>query len=423
MFRRFRVLLGVLVAAVILIWTLRRLGWTTLPDRPIPRVVFPQTPDTLPQVVAGLLSTFRQLEPVPSKLNVTHPAKTRAEPQDGLEELLQISHEDITHMREIHRKVVERLPEYPALFSGKGIVMVGGGKFIRIALHSLRMLRRSGTTLPVELWMGDMSEYSEDFCAEVLTLNVQCRIVAEYLGDETVERYQLKSFAILLSTFEEVLFLDADDFPVAPVDAILSASTGVVIWPDYWASTASPLLFEIVDSPKTLPGTCETGQLIWNKRTHFRSLALACYYNFYGPDYFYPLLTLGAAGEGDKETFRLACEVTNQSYTFVHTPVRTLGYHSTTFHGTGMVQADPRNSTRGLFIHAHFPKFDAMTLMSESAMEIHRTVSFWGSMAKEVAGYDIEAAAFQELAYVECNSSLARAFGCEWMSEYLIPGV
>ncbi|KAK7679537.1 Golgi alpha-1,2- mannosyltransferase [Cerrena zonata] len=27
------------------------------------------------------------------------------------------------------------------------------------------------------------------------------------------------------------------------------------------------------------------------------------YYNYYGPDYYYPLLSQGAAGEGDKETF------------------------------------------------------------------------------------------------------------------------
>jgi alpha 1,2-mannosyltransferase len=399
------------------------LGWTTFPDRRVPHVLLPQSPTTLPEVVTDLLWIFRQYEPVPKKINVTHPAKTSAETQDGLAELVHIDYEDVQSMRRIHQQLVESLPEYPALFFGKGIVMVGGGKFLRIALHSLRMLRRSGTTLPVELWMSDENEYSEEFCAEVSTLNVRCRIVAEYLGEEVVESYQLKSFAIFLSSFEEVLFLDADNFPITSVDEVFTASTGVTIWPDYWASTTSPLLFDIVDSPQTFFRTCETGQLLWNKRTHFRALELALYYNFYGPNYFYPLLTLGSAGQGDKETFLIACQVTNQTYTFIDPSVQTLGYHADEFHGTGMIQADPRNYTRGLFIHAHHPKFEAVSLLSNGALVIHRSSSFWGSIGMEVAGYDIEHAAFQELAYVECNSSLARPFICGQLYEVLIPGL
>src|SRR5271170_1161096 len=312
MFRRTRLLLGVFSAVFIVTWTLIRLGWTTFPDRPVPRVLSLQTPDTLPQVVDDLLSMFRQYEPVPTNINVTHPAKTSAELQNGLEELVYIGYEDVQDMRRTHQRLLESLPKHPPLVFGRGIVMVGGGKFLRIALHSLRMLRRSGTTLPVELWMSDKNEYSEEFCVEVSTLNVRCRIVAEYLGEEVVERYQLKSFAIFLSSFEEVLFLDAGNFPVTSVDEVFT-SAGVTIWPDYWASTTSPLLFDIVDSPQTFFRTCATGQLLWNKRTHFRALELALYYNFYGPNYFYPLLTLGGPGQGDKETFQIACQVTNQN--------------------------------------------------------------------------------------------------------------
>ena len=416
-----RLLLGALTAGFILIWSLLRFGRSSLSDERLPRIL-PQTPDSLPQVVDDLLSMFRQYEPIPKSINISQAARTTAEAQDGLDELLYIDYDDIQEMRHIHQQVVESLPAYPHLFSGTGIVMVGGGKFLRISLHSIRMLRRSGTTIPVELWLADWSEYSEEFCAEISIQNVRCRVISDYAGEGVIDRYQLKSFAILFSAFEEVLFLDADDFPVTSVDDIFNTA-GVIIWPDYWASTASPLLFDIVDGPQTFFGTCETGQLLWNKRTHFRSLALACYYNFYGPSYFYPLLTLGAAGEGDKETFRLACQVVNESYTFVNTQVRTLGYHSDEFHGTGMVQADPRNLSRALFIHAHFPKFEAVSLLMDGALEIHRTSSFWGSVAVEVAGYDIEAAAFQELAYVECNSSIARPSVCSRLYEFLIPGV
>lgn len=38
------------------------------------------------------------------------------------------------------------------------------------------------------------------------------------------------------------------------------------------------------------------------------------YYNTYGPDYYYPLLSQGAAGEGDKETFIAAAHKLNLPY-------------------------------------------------------------------------------------------------------------
>src|SRR5271170_6185190 len=101
MFRRTRLLLGLLSATFIVSWTLIWLGWTTFPDRRVPHVLFPQSPGTVPEVVTDLLSVFRHYEPVPKKINVTHPAKTSAETQDGLAELVHIDYEDVKNMRRI----------------------------------------------------------------------------------------------------------------------------------------------------------------------------------------------------------------------------------------------------------------------------------------------------------------------------------
>ena len=408
-------------------FSLHRLGWPKIllqPSAPftrrdVPPVSLIELDNKLRGMADELLSMFREFKPVPEKIIVTQKVETsRSHQGDKLNDAVSFNTHDLAQMRQIHVKVVENLPELPLqLFSGQGIVIVGGGNFLRIVLHSIRMLRRSGTTLPVELWMADSSEYDSNFCREVLTLQVRCRVLANYIGEGVIGRYQLKSFAILLSSFAEVLYLDADNFSVRPLDDIFGAEnytiTGVVIWPDYWASTVSPWLYYIINCSQRFMRTCESGQLMWNKRSHFASLTLACYYNFYGPDYFYPLLSLGAAGEGDKETFLLACEALGQPYTFIDTNIVTIGYNDVSeFHGSGMMQADPQNISQYLFIHAHYPKMDGPTLFAEETLhnsQGDRIPSFWGAAASDMVGYDVETAAFEELAYVECNSSLATA--------------
>lgn len=69
---------------------------------------------------------------------------------------------------------------------------------------------------------------------------------------------------------------------------------------------------------------------------------------------------------------------------------RTLSKH-TIFRGCNGIYG----TLTGLFIHAHHPKFEAVSLIiPKGALVIHRSSSFWGSIAMEVAGYDIERAAF-----------------------------
>lgn len=422
MVRRLRTCLGSL-STIFILAVLYSQFLPQTPSKPFYDNTYPPNVHTaqseLKILAENLISLFREHQPVPKTINITNPVgATSVHQGDKLNDVVHLKSDDIVRMQRIHLGIVQSLPTFPSkIFAGQGIVMVGGGRFLRICLLSIRMLRRTGTTLPVELWMADYNEYDAKFCEEVSSLQVRCRVITDYLGETVIKRYQLKSFAMLLSSFAEILFLDADNFPVISVNDIFMrgsyTSSGAVIWPDYWAATASPLLFQIVKRPQIFMQTCETGQLMWNKQTHFTSLVLVCYYNFYGPDYFYPLLTLGAPGEGDKETFLLACQVMGHSYTFIDRAVGTLGYHDVSeFRGTGMAQADPRNSSRYLFIHAHFPKMDGPSLFKDGTL--HNSLgqiirSFWGGTAREMAGYDVEAAAFQELAYIECNSSLAQA--------------
>lgn len=142
--------------------------------------------------------------------------------------------------------------------------------------------------------------------------------------------------AVILSSFEEVLYLDSDNVALRdPSDLFRSegyARTGMILWPDYWPSSAAPNLFEIdpglaplvrlnkriehqtpqsfKQHPPPCPisvsacpqnGTVESGQLLAHKRRCWAGLLAALFLNLQGPLY-YRLLT-SYMGAGDKETF------------------------------------------------------------------------------------------------------------------------
>ena len=89
-----------------------------------------------------------------------------------------------------------------------------------------------------------------------------------------------------------------------------------------------------------------------------QSLCLAAYYNYYGPNYYYTLISQAWAGWGDKDTFPMALEAMKEDYYEVPHTIDTL-FVNGTIHGIGMIQADPANYTTRtpLFLHANIVKW------------------------------------------------------------------
>ncbi|KAK3300727.1 mannosyltransferase putative-domain-containing protein [Chaetomium fimeti] len=126
-------------------------------------------------------------------------------------------------------------------------------------------------------------------------------------------RFQWKVLSIVVSSFQNVLFLDADCLPVLNPDRIFNqgsepfTSAGLITWPDFWTSTASPLFYKVAGDmdipPVTSRASSESGIIVYDKSRHADTLLLAAYYNYNGPNHYYPLLSQHSAGEGDKETF------------------------------------------------------------------------------------------------------------------------
>ncbi|EPS28658.1 putative alpha-mannosyltransferase [Penicillium oxalicum 114-2] len=276
----------------------------------------------------------------------------------------------------------------------RGIVSTAGGAYLPVLVISLRMLRRTGSTLPMEVFLADEDEYEAHICDVVLpSLNAQCVVLSRILASAPAEiaKYQFKPFAMLFSSFQDILFLDADAFPLINPEVLFETdpfrSMGLVTWPDFWASSISPLFYEIIDLPPprlNLRASTESGELLLSKKTHARTLLLVTYYNYWGPEYYYPLLSQGAAGEGDKETFLAAATVTQQPFYQVSERLVALGHPKSKqtggFAGSAMGQFNPIDDyqlvQRGIsrlhgdaatppdlfFIHANFPKFNPATV-------------------------------------------------------------
>ena len=206
---------------------------------------------------------------------------------------------------------------YPAAgYEGKGIVTCAGGvELFTNAWVMLKLLRHLGCNLPVELWHFGPGEMTQKMEALLAPLGVECR-AADWVGD-SLPRDQLKprawSFkpsAIHRSRFEEVLFLDADNFPVGDPELLFHcepyADTGAVFWPDP-ANFNIRRILRILDLSDRNDQQIESGQILIDKRRCWRELLMTVYLNG-NHDFFYQYV------HGDKDTWYLAWRLTGRRY-------------------------------------------------------------------------------------------------------------
>lgn len=287
------------------------------------------------------------------------------------------------------------------IFSGNGIVINGGGAYMAGAMVTIVQLRELGSKLPIELILNTEDEYDKEICEEVLPhFNCTCKVIERELGSDLyrglgLEKFQLKTVGLLISSYDNVIALDADNMPIKNPDALLTSepflSSKFVLWPDIWHKGTSPLYYKLArfnigepihregaDNSKSfadyvsgdkdtkvlfhdLEGTppamgAETGQMVLSKRSHIRSLILALYYNVYGKSHYYPLLYQGTFGSGDRETFIPALHVMNEPYYLNHYQVWFAGYEKQETNSEGdtrtfleestMVQHDPEQTIK-----------------------------------------------------------------------------
>ena len=383
---------------------------------------------------------WRQLQPLlddnPPHVPIIREDKTaksvRWDPNDKdapFMEKIQMDPSHVAEMTRAHGKFVAgmqaQIPRYIPTKSvaRKGIVSTAAGYYFPVFLVSLRMLRHTGTTLPVEVFLARDQEYEPEICEKVLPeLNAKCVILDDIFSHDngthkpthTISKYQYKIFAILFSSFDEVLFLDADSFPLHDPEPLFKVepfkSTGMVTWPDFWASSISPLYYNISNQapvPVSVRPTTESGQLLVSKTSHIQALLLAAYYNYYGPSYYYNLFCQGNAGKGDKDTFIPAATALDLPFYATSEPVCGVGHNKRhpagEFYIFAMIQHDPiqdyelisqgiwrikdpsvADPPRPMFLHANTPKWNPKNVFDHVG-EYDLTRNVWGDQAPAFA--------------------------------------
>lgn len=319
---------------------------------------------------------------------------------ENLDACFHLSEEQLNMLSKKHEKFVETISKWKfseadidKLFPNDcGIVTVGGSKYSVISLTMLETLRNRGSTLPVEVIIPPGDEGDDDYCNVVLPkLGAKCVYMSKQLPRDVVkgvkiERYQNKIIGLLLSSFKNVMYVDADCLPLKSLDAVFDSPAydkhGLILWPDIWKRFTAPAFYKIANIPLdlnkrvrfgpddlspvsryepssesssvrmlkkipfhdlegTIPDpTTESGQMIINKIQHLPSLLLSAYYNIHG-NWYYKLLSQGTSGEGDKETIIAAAHALKLPYYQVKKDINFDGFFDDEgFHGISLYQHD-----------------------------------------------------------------------------------
>ncbi|KAK3304081.1 mannosyltransferase putative-domain-containing protein [Chaetomium strumarium] len=245
-------------------------------------------------------------------------------------DLIQLREDDEAKFRQSHAAFVDQLALFashlPYHANTTGIVTTAGVPNFGQVVSLVLMTRRAGSRLPIQIFLDSSSPWVDWVCSHTMPrFNAKCVSLEDTWGGMSrplprrLVRFQWKIVSIIGSTFQNVLFLDADCLPVLNPDPIFDrgaepfTSAGFISWPDFWVTNTSPRFYGIagdIEVPPVTPRTSpEAGMMVYDKVRHADTLLLAAYYNYNGPKHYYPLFSQAGAGEGDRESFLRAAQV------------------------------------------------------------------------------------------------------------------
>ncbi|KAI9643170.1 hypothetical protein NHQ30_007786 [Ciborinia camelliae] len=250
----------------------------------------------------------------------------------------------------------------------RGIVMAAGDRpsIIR-ARTSLRLLKSYNCTLPVEIFHFD-SELSAPGLSHVLSdiselknpdasssgIHVTTRVVEQVSKGAGWKDFQIKGAAIQQSSFDDILYLDTDSYPLRNPEYLFEGrewrDTGLLLWPDYTKSHPTNPMWRLLGQPCRNEYEGESGQILISRTRHQDILWLIEYFALHHEEFY------GFMG-GDRESFRAAALLLGKSWTG---PGRTNAIGGVKVPGDlrsgghTMLQADPYG--KWMFVHANLIK-------------------------------------------------------------------
>jgi hypothetical protein len=223
------------------------------------------------------------------------------------------------------QEYVRSLKDTQGLGVGRGIVICGGGKYAVAAIAALLMIRDTGCNLPVEIWRLPTERIEPWMESAVAGQNATFRQAPRRRINEG---WPLKTYAVANSAFAEVLYLDADAYPIQDPTRLFDdlpsyVRTGAFFWPDTDQHRLLPAVWATLGLEHQDEPTFESGMLLIDRNKCWRELALADWMNQHG-EYYYAIgprrPTVDAAGwigqgiYGDKDTYHLAWRMFGSDY-------------------------------------------------------------------------------------------------------------
>jgi len=201
------------------------------------------------------------------------------------------SEEEWPHVEAIQHIITNPSPYPPWMYQDQGVVMsAGGGLQFANAYIAISALRNTGCHLPVELFHAGQAELSSEAISLLHSLaDVHVVDMLRMPGMDSMDPlsgWQIKAFAILHSSFAEVIWMDSDNYPLHDVQDLFYEPSylehGCLFWQDFsvdphWlqASWFHQYGVEMSVGEREF----EAGQLVIDKERCWKALQVVVYMN------------------------------------------------------------------------------------------------------------------------------------------------
>ncbi|ORZ08540.1 mannosyltransferase putative-domain-containing protein [Lobosporangium transversale] len=225
-------------------------------------------------------------------------------------------------------------------YKGRGIVYCAGNGQFEFVVTSIQAIRsRLKSTLPIQVFYigdGDLSEERRKYLRE-MTSDIEVLDVTQFLDNDYMQLagWSIKPFAMLASSFEEVMFVDADAYFLQDPAVLYNdpgyQATGALffydrtLFPDWrdgpnFIKSMLPIMSSFPPKSRMLnllsAHEQESGVVLINKRKRFTGLLAICKMNGKWERDLYTYRVF----HGDKaESFWIGMEMVQEPYTFMRT--------------------------------------------------------------------------------------------------------
>ena len=257
-------------------------------------------------------------------------------------------------------------------FRGCGIVYTATGRTYKRALASIQLLRGYGCTLPVQIWyignelsklqIEEIHSHSNVHCKDIQIEQLLYPQLSDFkIGHAYGEtrNYHIKTLVLLLTEFEQILYLDSDNMPLRDPQFLFDSKefkeTGALFWRDFWKFPSDNPLWQITGLPCEDEWEQESGQLVLDKKRAWKPLLMSMFFQKNHEFYFKIIL-------GDKDTYRFAWKVTETPYHMMQHHCGIGGrIRQGRFCGHTMLQP----GTDGIFLFAHTTSMKSTNALKE----------------------------------------------------------